>query len=101
VSYRAEQLGGLLAPTNLVVRINGGRLTATCAAAAFGGVPSGYLLEVGTATGLSNIATLNTGSTATAATFNGVPPGTYYVRIRTVNALGRSVVSNERVVTVQ
>ncbi len=189
----ADGSGGLLAPTNLVVRINGGRLTATWAAATFGGVPTSYLLEVGTGTGLSNIASLplternftylgvpngvyffrvrsrhsqigppsaeimlvvgnvpappepprnlthtltassltltwqapffgaptsyvieagtepgltniavlNTGSTATTATFSGVPPGTYYVRTRAVNALGRSVVSNERTIVVQ
>ena len=59
-----------------------------------------YHLEAGSAPGLSNLAVFNTGSTALSQAVGGVPPGVYYVRIRAVNALGASVVSNERMITV-
>lgn len=49
---------------------------------------------------LANLKVANTGSTALTVTFTGVPSGTYYVRVRAVNALGGSVASNERVVVV-
>jgi 5-hydroxyisourate hydrolase-like protein (transthyretin family) len=64
------------------------------------GTATSYIIEAGSATGLANLATVNTGSTSLTASFSGVPPGTYFVRIRAVNALGASVVSNERTVIV-
>jgi 5-hydroxyisourate hydrolase-like protein (transthyretin family) len=65
------------------------------------GTPTSYVLEAGSASGLADIVVFPTGSTALTAAFNGVPAGTYYVRVRAVNAQGRSVASNERTVTVQ
>jgi hypothetical protein len=62
--------------------------------------PTSYIIEAGSAPGLANLAVVNTGTTALTASFGGVPPGTYYVRIRAVNAQGASVVSNERTITV-
>lgn len=64
------------------------------------GSPTSYIVEAGSATGLSNLAVVNTGSSAVNTSFTGVPSGTYYVRLRAVNALGASVVSNERTVIV-
>ena len=58
-----------------------------------------YVLEAGSSPGLSDVAALNTGSSAT--TFStAAPPGLYYVRIRSQNACGISAPSNETTVTI-
>ncbi len=77
----------------------GSTVTLTWTAPVLGPTTS-YVIEAGSAKGLANIASLNTGSTATTASFSGVPAGTYYLRLRAVNAQGPSVVSNERVITI-
>jgi hypothetical protein len=68
-------------------------------APATGGTPSQYVIEAGSASGLSNLATLPTGSTALGLT-TAAPPGTFYVRVRAQNACGLSVPSNEQVIVV-
>jgi hypothetical protein len=64
------------------------------------GAPTSYLLEAGTAPGLSDVGVLNLSTTKTAITFYAVPRGRYFVRVRAVNALGSSAASAEGVVTV-
>lgn len=50
--------------------------------------PTAYVLEAGTAPGLSDIGRVNVGN---ASTFRAsVPPGRYYVRVRAVNDFGES-----------
>lgn len=66
---------------------------------AFGPVTS-YVLEAGTAAGLSNIAVFDTGSAATSLVVPGVPPGTYHLRFRALNAQGSSPPSTEHVLVV-
>jgi hypothetical protein len=62
-------------------------------------VITGYRLEAGTAPGLSNVASSLVGP-ATGFIANSVPPGTYYVRVRTVSPDGESAPSNEVIVNV-
>jgi len=54
-----------------------------------------YIIEAGSAPGAANLANADLGSSATSATFSGVPNGTYFVRLRAQNACGTSGVSNE------
>lgn len=62
------------------------------------GVGVSYLIEAGTAPGLSNVGTFAMGGNTSFQT--GAPPGIYYVRARAVNACGASAPTNEVVVTV-
>jgi 5-hydroxyisourate hydrolase-like protein (transthyretin family) len=114
---RAVNAGGVSAPSAEVMIVAGGvpsppeppsftsitasgsTVTLNWTAPAFG-TPTSYIIEAGSATGLANLATVNTGNATTTASFSGVPSGTYYVRLRAVNAQGASIVSNERTVVV-
>lgn len=58
-----------------------------------------YIIEVGNSPGVTNIATLDTGTTAV-SNEQKANNGTYYVRVRSVNACGVSAPSPEPVVTV-
>jgi 5-hydroxyisourate hydrolase-like protein (transthyretin family) len=78
--------------------VSGSTVTLTWTAPVFGAV-TGYVIEAGSATGLSNLAVVAVGPVLTQS-FSGVPPGTYFVRVRAVNALGASIPSSERTVVV-
>lgn len=86
-------------PLNLSHAVSGSTVTFTWQAPA-AGTPTSYVLEAGSATGLSNIAVFDTGNANTAFVVNGVPPGAYYVRLRARSGVGTGLVSNERVVIV-
>jgi hypothetical protein len=64
------------------------------------GDPTSCVGDAGSAPGLSNIAVYDSGSADTTFFVAGVPPGTYYVRIRARNAAGISEPSNEIVVRI-
>lgn len=85
------------APGGLTAVVAGNALTLRWSAAS--GNATTYMIEAGTAPGLSNIGAFATGdldtSFATAA-----PPGTYYVRVRAANAFGVSAATNEVTVVV-
>ena len=98
-------VGGVPAPPNAPNftshTVSGSTVTLNWTAPVGGTPATSYIIEAGSAPGLSNLAVANTGNTATTVSFAGVPPGTYYVRLRAANAQGASVVSNERTIVVQ
>lgn len=96
-------VGGVAAPPNPPTfsgaSVSGSTVTLSWQAPQGGTPATSYIVEAGSATGLANLAVANVGNVLTQS-FAGVPPGTYYIRIRAMNAQGVSVVSTERVITV-
>ncbi|MGE0042302.1 MAG: reprolysin-like metallopeptidase [Vicinamibacterales bacterium] len=62
------------------------------------GVPTTYVVEAGSASGLANL--YNQAVGATLGLQVQAPPGTYFVRVRAANACGTSGPSNEAIITV-
>ncbi|HZP49300.1 MAG TPA: alkaline phosphatase family protein [Vicinamibacterales bacterium] len=87
-------------PTGLTATVNGTSLTLSWAAPASGPRPTAYVLEAGSAPGLSDLGKNSTGSTATTLTATSLPPGTFYARVRAQDSSGVSAPSNEVKVTV-
>jgi hypothetical protein len=69
------------------------------AAAAGPNAATSYVVEVGDAPGVTNISEFDTGETAL-STVHPAATGTYYIRVRSVNACGKSAPSPEPAVTV-
>jgi len=88
------------APTGLVVSSFGSSVFLAWSAASSGGAPAAYIIEAGSAFGFANLANFSTGNTLTTFSTTGVGSGTYYVRVRAVNAAGTSAPSNEAVLVV-
>jgi glucose/arabinose dehydrogenase len=89
------------APTNVSAIVAGRTVTVNWIPPASGPLPDGYQLEAGSSPGALNIGVVRAGASQTSLTFANVPVGTYYVRVRSLNAAGGSGASNEITIVVQ
>jgi hypothetical protein len=87
------------APAGLAANVAGSTVQLSWAAGPPPGAAMRFVLEAGSGPGLANLATFDVGL-QTRLVVNGVPPGTYYVRVRPANATGSGQPSNEIVVIV-
>jgi predicted phage tail protein len=83
-------------PTNLVEAGANGPVHLRWVAPSSGPAPAGYVIEAGSAPGLADLASIQVGGVTSFSA--SAPPGLYYVRVRAINARGRSPASNEIVV---
>jgi hypothetical protein len=87
-------------PTDLRAVVSGSTVSISWTAPLTGPLPTGYQLEAGSVSGSANLAIVGAGAGQTSLTFPGIPPGTYFVRVRTVGTSGTSTPSNEITVIV-
>jgi hypothetical protein len=84
-------------PTNLTFTLNGTFVTLTWGPPATGGAAASYVLEAGSSPGMADLVVFPLSGTVVGAN---APPGTYYVRVRAINAAGQGPPSNEIIVSV-
>lgn len=84
------------APLNLRSTNNAGALTLQWSAPAAGGPVSGYVVEAGTSPGAADIGAIQVGAVESVSL--PLATGTFYVRVRAMNAAGTGQPSNEAVV---
>lgn len=85
-------------PLDFTAEVTGSNVAFSWAPPVTGGAAAGYLLEAGSGPRLADIARSPLGGTAASAA--GVPAGTYFVRVRSVNAAGAGAASAELQVVV-
>lgn len=85
------------APFSLTASANAGTASITWSPPTSGGVATSYILEAGLSPG-TTLGTLP--ATAPALSLPGVPPGTFYLRVRAVNSFGTGPASAEFVLIV-
>ena len=86
-------------PGGLTASSNGSRVTLRWTPGP-GQNATSYRIEAGSAAGQSNLAIINTGNSATTFVADGVASGTYFVRVRAINACGISAASGEAILIV-
>jgi hypothetical protein len=86
------------APTNLTSGVSGNVVAVAWVAPTGGCEATAYVVQAGSAPGLSDLAIVNVGAATTLSA--SAPAGTYYVRVVALNAFGGSAASNEVVLTV-
>lgn len=84
------------APRELIQSGSGAHVILLWYAPKTGTAPTGYVIEAGSAPGLADLASIQVGDVGKFETM--APPGTYHVRVRSLNARGLSTPSNEIVV---
>lgn len=82
-------------PGVLTVNVSIARVVLTWSPPTAGDPPTSYVLEVGSASGLSDLVNTETGSATPFFAADNVPAGTYFVRVRAKNSSGTSGASNE------
>ena len=87
-----------LPPSGLTAVVTGSTLRVLWTAPPLARTAIAYVLEAGTARGLTDIGQVNVGATELVVT--GVPPGTYFIRVRAVTALGTSQPTADLAITV-
>lgn len=85
-------------PTNLAATVTGSTVNITWGAPGSGGTVAGYVLEAGTAPGLTDITTFTTATLG--LTVPGVPTGQYFVRVRATGAAGTSAATSDLTINV-
>ena len=88
------------APSGLTAGATGSTVTLSWSTPSGGATPAAFIIEAGSATGLSDLADFSTGNTLTTYTTSGVSDGRYFIRVRAVNAAGKSGPSNEVLIVV-
>jgi predicted phage tail protein len=86
-------------PTALVASVSGSTVTLGFGGVGFDPTGGSYVVQAGSAAGLSDLASLDVGPSVPVI-LGGVPRGTYYLRVRGRNRCGLGPVSNEAVITV-
>ncbi len=87
-------------PTNFTVAAVLSTITLSWTPASTGGVAQRYILDAGNTPGVYNLGSATYPASVTSTAIPNVPAGTYYLRVRAQNALGTSLSSVERAVTV-
>jgi hypothetical protein len=82
------------APTNLTATVQGTSIVFSWIKPSCG-TATGYLVDIGTVSGTSNLPSKATGSAATTVTSSNWSPGVYFVRVRAQSASGTGAPSNE------
>ena len=86
--------------TGLSTSSSGSSVTITWQKPAVGCAPTAYIIQAGSAPGLSNLANFSTGNTDTSFSASGIGNGSYYIRIIGTNAAGAGGASADVVLTV-
>lgn len=87
-------------PSDLTFQLEASTVTLSWHAPAGGDAPIGYVIEAGSAAGLTDIAVFDFASTQTRAIFANVLPGTYHVRVRSRGTGGVGTPTADIVITV-
>ena len=90
----------LYAPLAVHASGAGGSVTLTWDVPILGCPPTEYVIEAGSTRGAADLANFRTGTPVPRYDAAGVGPGTYYVRVRSANAVGVSYPTGEKIMVV-